>query len=74
MVNKCIICSSNSLLSAEASSASGNGPNLLPGTGVFIPAKFNVVVCTNCGFVHWFVRSQDIDKVKNSRKFKPLLY
>jgi hypothetical protein len=24
--------------------------------------------------VHWFVRSQDIEKVKNSRKFKPLLY
>jgi hypothetical protein len=74
MVNKCLICSSDSLLSAEAGSSGGYGPMLLPGTGPFLPAKFNVVVCTNCGFVHWFVRSQDIEKVKNSKKFKPLSY
>jgi hypothetical protein len=73
MVNKCLICSSSSLLCAETGSSGGYGPILLPGTGSFKPAKFNVVVCSNCGFVHWFVRSQDIDKVRKSRKFKPLL-
>lgn len=68
------MCSSSSLLTAETSSAGGYGPNLLPGTGSFVPAKFNVVVCTNCGFVHWFVRAQDIEKVKKSKKFKSTDY
>ena len=74
MVNKCLICESDSLLTAEAGSYGAYGPILLPGTGTFRPAKFNVVVCTNCGYVHWFVRYQDIEKVKKSRKFKQQSY
>jgi predicted nucleic-acid-binding Zn-ribbon protein len=74
MIHKCTLCSSSSLVSAEVSSNGGNGPVLLPGTGIFKPAKFNLVVCTNCGYVNWFVRKQDLEKVKNSKKFKPLVY
>ena len=74
MIHKCTLCSSSSLLSAEIGSSGGYGPILLPDTGIFKPAKFNLVVCTNCGFAHWCVRKQDIEKVKNSRKFKPLSY
>jgi len=46
------------------------GPNLLPGTGFFNSVKFSIVVCSDCRFVHWYVRSQDIEKVKKSGKFK----
>lgn len=70
MISKCQSCGKEKLLVADVSAAGAYGPNLLPGTGLFVSAKFNIVICSNCGFVHWYVRSQDIEKVKKSKKFK----
>jgi predicted nucleic-acid-binding Zn-ribbon protein len=70
MITKCQACGKDDLLAADVESSGGYGPNLLPGTGIFSPAHFIIVVCSDCGFVHWYVRSQDIEKVKKSRSFK----
>ena len=70
MITKCQACGKENLLVADVSAVGGYGPNLLPGTGIFDPARFAIFVCPDCGFVHWYVRSQDIEKVKKSRKFK----
>lgn len=70
MITECQACGHHDLLEAETSSSGSYGPDLLPGTGSFRPAKFLVIVCTKCGFVHWFVRKEDLDKVRNSRHFR----
>lgn len=69
MITKCQACGGNDLMEAETSSRGGYGPALLPGTGSFKSAKFRVVVCTTCGFVHWFVKPEDLHKIKKSRYF-----
>ena len=70
MITKCQACGKDDLLTADVESAGGYGPKLLPGTGFFSPALFTIVVCSDCGFVHWYVRSKDIERVKKSRSFK----
>ncbi|NLL48519.1 MAG: hypothetical protein GX249_08030 [Firmicutes bacterium] len=72
MSKQCQVCGHSNLLEAKTSSSGGYGPNLLPGTGSFRPARFRVVVCGMCGFVHWFVSEEDLDKVRNSKHFRPL--
>jgi predicted nucleic-acid-binding Zn-ribbon protein len=69
MITKCLACGKDNLLTADVESSGGYGPYLLPGTGIFSPANFTIVVCSDCGFVHWFVRSKDIEKVKKSKSF-----
>ena len=69
-MKKCTECGSSEIYSTEVQSGGGNAPYLLPGTGIFIPAKFKIYVCGNCGFVKWFVRPEDLEKVKKSKKFK----
>jgi hypothetical protein len=69
MITKCQACGKDNLLAADVVSRDGYGPELLPGTGIFSPAHFTIVVCSDCGFVHWFVRSQDLKKVKGSKSF-----
>jgi len=70
MVIKCLQCGNNDIRTAVINSMGGQGPDLLPGTGFFTHAKFEIGVCSICGYVHWFVRQEDIEKVKNSKKFK----
>lgn len=70
MITKCLACGKDDLLAANVASRGGYGPELLPGTGFIFSAYFTIVVCSDCGFVHWYVRSQDIEKVKKSRSFK----
>ncbi|OGU58012.1 MAG: hypothetical protein A2X64_00305 [Ignavibacteria bacterium GWF2_33_9] len=70
MVQKCLNCGNNDIRVAEVSSTGSYGPDLLPGTGIFRHAKFQVGVCTTCGYTHFFVLSEDIEKVKKSKKFR----
>jgi predicted nucleic-acid-binding Zn-ribbon protein len=72
MIKECQACGHSDLLEAETASSGGYGPALLPGTGSFRPAKFRIVVCAACGFVHWFVKNEDLDKVRNSKHFRSL--
>lgn len=69
MLEKCQVCGQSDLLEAQTASQGGYGPYLLPGTGTFKPAKFQVIVCAKCGFIHWFVQQDDLGKVRNSKHF-----
>lgn len=71
-MKNCTECKSSEIYVAETISGGGHGPHLLPGTSWFVAkmAKFNVFVCGNCGFVKFFVKPQDLEKVKNSKSFK----
>ncbi len=67
---KCVNCGNNSFYECEdVRSTGGYGPDLLPGTGVFKHAKFSLKICSSCGFIHWFVNDDDIERIKSSSKF-----
>jgi len=66
---KCSICQAEELYEAEVGSQGGQGPDLLPGTGIFTHAKFTLMVCGKCGHVHWFVRGKNLQKVVDSDYF-----
>lgn len=70
MVSKCVVCGNIDIRTTEISAIDSHGQDMLPGTGFFRHAKFEIGVCASCGYTHWFVRDQDIEKVKNSKKFK----
>lgn len=72
MMEKCQACGQSDLLATKTSAKGGYGPDLLPGTGIFKGANFQVVVCTECGFVHFYVHPDDLHKVKSSKHFRPL--
>lgn len=73
MITKCQACGKDNLLKADVDSSGLYWlPNLLPGTGFLSPANFTLVVCSDCGFVHWFVQSIDMEKVKKSKSFTSL--
>ncbi|MDI9412215.1 MAG: hypothetical protein QM401_01395 [Bacillota bacterium] len=72
MISNCQVCDSENLIFADTGANGGYGPELLPGTGAFKPARFRIVVCEKCGFVHFFVIPEDLDKVKKSRRFRSI--
>jgi predicted nucleic-acid-binding Zn-ribbon protein len=72
MITKCLACGKDDLIATDVESSGGCGPSLLPGTGIFVPALFTIVVCSDCGFVHFYVRSKDMEKVKKSRSFQSI--
>ena len=47
----------------------GYGPDLLPIGGFFSSPKFRIVICGECGLTEWFVKSDDLAKVRE--KFTP---
>ena len=71
-MDKCSECGSSEIYVTETNSGGVYGPILLPGTGTFLwqMAKFRLFVCGNCGFVKFFVKPVDIEKVKKSKQFK----
>lgn len=69
---ECLNCSNNVFYESIVGSKGGYGPDLLPGTGIFTPAKFKIMICSKCGFTHWFVGNSDLEKVKKSKKFRKI--
>ena len=69
MKTKCDDCGTTVLVECEADSRGGYGPDLLPGTGFLSHAKFTIQVCTQCGRVYWWVKGDDLEKVKHSNSF-----
>jgi len=66
-VAPCSDCGSRDLRTTTADAGGSRGPDLLPGvSGWFVPAKFDVVVCCNCGLTRFFVPQETIDKVAKS--------
>jgi predicted nucleic-acid-binding Zn-ribbon protein len=63
----CSDCGSGDLRSTTTDAIGSFGPDLLPGvSGLFSRAKFNVVVCCNCGLTRFFVAREAIDKLAKS--------
>lgn len=68
MKEKCDDCKQD-LMHAEIPSRGGYGPDLLPGTGILSHASFTIQVCVHCGRTYWWVKGNDLEMVKKSRKF-----
>jgi predicted nucleic-acid-binding Zn-ribbon protein len=66
-VSPCSNCGSSDLRSTATDAIGSVAENLLPGaSGLFRPAKFDVVVCCNCGLTRLFAHREAIDKLANS--------
>lgn len=73
MIDKCLQCGHTEFYVAET--LPGYQALLLPGAGVGtwkISSRFKVCVCDRCGYVHFFVPPQHMDKVRKSKKFKKI--
>jgi DNA-directed RNA polymerase subunit RPC12/RpoP len=71
----CPNCDSKDLFKAVKPISSGGGyaPNYLPGIGgSFSSAKFDVVVCHNCGLTRWFAGREYVSKLSTSKKWERL--
>ncbi len=66
---ECSMCKSKTFHTSEVKSRGGQGPDLLPGTGFFGHATFALRICAECGFVHWFVEQDSLERVSNSDHF-----
>jgi len=71
MKKECDHCGGGELLQSKVSARGGQGPDLLPGTGWFGHAEFTIQVCSGCGRVYWWVKGEDLEKVKESDVFVP---
>ena len=67
----CPNCGGNNLYRSRPVSACGlHGPNLLPGLGrVFRWAKFQVVLCVDCGLARYVAGTEEKEQVKQSKKW-----
>lgn len=55
----CPECGGRSLFTRRVDSGGGYGPNLLPGLGGFLSfAKFDVVLCADCGLTRLFASEE----------------
>lgn len=68
MQSTCPHCTSTNLFSASVQ-ADGSAGSLLP-VGALHGARYDNVVCGNCGYTQWFVSQQHLHLVRE--KLKPL--
>ena len=66
---ECVMCKSKTFHTSNVKSRGGQGPDLLPGTGVFSHAHFTLRICAECGFVHWFVDEDALERISSSDYF-----
>jgi DNA-directed RNA polymerase subunit RPC12/RpoP len=73
-VGPCPNCGGRTLYRGpETSSGGGHGPRFLPGLGGFFrEAKFNLVVCRDCGLTRFFVSPEARAKLKESSRWKSI--
>ena len=68
---ECVNCGNKSFYECtNILSHGGCGPDLLPGTGVFSHAQFELKICESCRYVHWFTRDIDMHIIAKSKAFK----
>ncbi|QDU55124.1 hypothetical protein [Aeoliella mucimassa] len=60
----CRNCNGSRIYSKQVSANGGHGPVLLP-LGFFHGSKFLIRVCSDCGFVDWFVAPDSRDRIKD---------
>jgi predicted nucleic-acid-binding Zn-ribbon protein len=71
-VTPCPECGSRTLYERTGVGAGGShGPDLLPGLGRFLSsAKFEIVVCRDCGLTRFFAQPEARAKLKDAKKWK----
>ena len=68
--NECPECGRRNLNRTEASSRGGHAPNYLPGLGTFLlSARFEVVLCQDCGLTRFFASQEARQKVPEAKKW-----
>jgi len=68
---KCPKCGSSDILYAKGYTGGyGAGSNIFYGMTVFSAVDVDRYICGNCGFVEHYVRTGDIESLRNSKKIK----
>jgi predicted nucleic-acid-binding Zn-ribbon protein len=71
-IRKCPECGSQALYTTQVDSA-GHSIALLPGLGGFLRmAKFNVVVCENCGLTRFYAEPSAREKLSRSARWRAI--
>jgi predicted nucleic-acid-binding Zn-ribbon protein len=75
MAATCPECGKSNLYKsiAQVSAGGGQAPNYLPGLGtIWSAAKFNVVICQDCGLTRYYTAKEGLEKLSKSDKWKRL--
>jgi hypothetical protein len=71
--SKCLRCGSPQLFTRRVNAGGSHGPSLLPGLGGFLRyAKFDVVICADCGRCELFADEEAKQKVVSSHNWRRL--
>ncbi len=69
----CPECHGSNLFVTETSSGGGHAPNYLPRLGSFwMAARFDVVLCEDCGLTRFFARREALQKLRTARGWQRL--
>ena len=69
--NRCPKCDSFDIVRIDGYSGPyGVGNNIMTGASIFSAVNVNRYVCCNCGYSEEWIDTEDLDKVKNSKKAK----
>ncbi len=71
----CPNCGSSRLYQHKKPISAGGGqaPDFLAGLGTFwSAAKFDIVVCSDCGLTRYFASREALEKLRTSDKWQPL--
>lgn len=73
-IKPCPNCSGANLYQTDRISAGGGyAPNYLPGLSQFLGrAKFDIIVCGDCGFTRFFAREEARLKLRTSKQWHQL--
>lgn len=70
---QCLHCDSRQLFTRRVNAGGTYGPNLLQGLGGFVRfAKFDVVLCADCGRCEFFADKEAREQVAWSRQWRRL--
>ncbi len=70
---KCPKCGGTDILYAKGYTGGyGSGSNIMYGVTIFSAVDVDRYICGCCGYVEHFVREQDLDSLRKSKKIKQL--
>lgn len=65
----CPKCRSTDIVIVDGyAGAYGSGNNIMTGLSIFSAVPVDRYVCCNCGYTEEWIRSEDIEKLRNSSK------
>ena len=70
---KCPKCSSSEIVRYDGyTGAYGTGNNVMTGSTIFSTVNVNRYICTFCGYSEEWIDGEDLERIKSSKKAKPL--